>query len=106
MNPQVQVMTFEVFPVDVHIIQKIPPARIDQDQRNVGVMSLRVTELIEATVTMVRPFKESQLSSKLPIFVLTLALGPREGRIMEGAHQSPWMVQEPSGPTAGSVSQN
>lgn len=89
MNPQVQVMTLEVFPVDVHIIQKVSPARIDQDQRYVGVMSLRVTELIEAAVTMVRPFKESQLSSILPISVLILALGPRERGIMEVAHQSP-----------------
>lgn len=53
--PQIGIVTSEIFPVLAHILEQISAARIDQDQRDVAVLSFGITVLIESTVTVVGP---------------------------------------------------
>lgn len=53
--PQIRVVAPEIFPVFTHILEQISMARIDEDQRNITVLSAGVAVLIKSTITVIRP---------------------------------------------------
>jgi hypothetical protein len=55
MLPQVSIIATVVLPVFAHVFKQISPAGIDQNQRNVAVFPLRITELVKATIAMIGP---------------------------------------------------
>lgn len=55
MFPETGIVTPEVFPVLIHVLEQIAAARVDQDQRDIAVFPLGIAVLIESSVTVIGP---------------------------------------------------
>lgn len=53
--PQVGVVAAVVLPVFAHVLEQIPAARVDQNQRDIAISPLGVTKLVKAAITMIGP---------------------------------------------------
>lgn len=55
MLPESRVVAPEIFPVLADILQQVPTARVDQDQRDIAVLATGVAELVKPAVAMIGP---------------------------------------------------